>query len=89
MRQGDHPVHRAVDKTLVHSCALVLCWSPTEQRRPGTERDTVMQHQWSLKLEVEHDVARRRAVMLHSLKELVDSSSGDAVAVAAIQTGGV
>ena len=46
---------------------------------------TVMLHQWSLKLEAEHDVARRRAVMLHSLKEVVDSSSGDAVAVAAIQ----
>ena len=28
-------------------------------------------------MEVEHDVARRRAVMLHSLKEVVDSS-GDA-----------
>ena len=49
-----------------------------------------MLHQWSVKLEVEHDVARRRAVItmvvtLHSLQKVVDSSNGDAMAVAAIQ----
>ena len=72
-RQGDHGGPDSWS-TLVLWCSDGAA-ETDQQRRPETERHTVMLHQWSLQLEVEHEFARRRAVMQHSFKEVERTAS--------------